>query len=360
MSKKRIGLINSGGDCPGLNTVIDAVVQSLSPEYEVYGFYKGFEGLYENNYILLDPKYTNMVRFQGGTFLKSVNKGNFAGKTGDGELHKIDPDLLNHAIKNYQNLNLEALVVLGGDGSMATASQFLDLGVNIIGVPKSIDNDLMGTDFTFGFNTAVEITTEALDRISTTAKSHDRIMVLEVMGRHAGWISLYSGLSGGADMILIPEIPFDHDKVVDFFKRKYATGETHGLIVVSEGARIGNGKAISKNTNSQTSETKLGGIGDYLEVLLNFEPELEARNTVLGHIQRGGSPNSWDRILSRSYGAYAGRMVREKKYGKMVGYTNGSFMESSITDCLKELKLVNPNGDFVMRARELGISFGDK
>jgi 6-phosphofructokinase 1 len=295
-----------------------------------------------------------------GLFLKSVNKGHFAGKTGDGEFHKIDPELLNQAIKNYQKLGLEALVVLGGDGSMATASQFLDLGVNIIGVPKSIDNDLMGTDFTFGFNTAVEITTEALDRIATTAKSHDRIMILEVMGRHAGWISLYSGLSGGADMILLPEIPFDHQKVVDFFKRKYASGHTHGLIVVSEGAFTDNGKIMYKDLGDKSSETKLGGIGDYLEVLLNFEPELEARNTVLGHIQRGGSPNSWDRILSRSYGAYAGRMVREKKYGQMVGYTNGSFMESSIVDCLKQLKLVDPKGDFVERARELGVSFGDR
>ena len=360
MSKKRIGIVNSGGDCPGLNTVIDAVVQSLNPEYEVYGFYRGFEGLYENNYTLLDPTHTNMVRFQGGTFLKSVNKGNFAGKTGNGELHKIDSALLNHAIDNFNQLELEALVVLGGDGSMATASQFLDLGVNIIGVPKSIDNDLMGTDFTFGFNTAVEITTEALDRIATTAKSHDRIMILEVMGRHAGWISLYSGLSGGADMILLPEIPFDDEKVVDFFKRKYASGQTYGLIVVSEGAFADNGKVLYKDLGSKSSEAKLGGIGDHLEILLNFEPELEARNTVLGHIQRGGSPNSWDRILSRSYGAYAGQLVREKKYGQMVGYVNGSFTESPILECLKELKLVDQKGVFVERARELGIGFGDR
>jgi 6-phosphofructokinase 1 len=185
-------------------------------------------------------------------------------------------------------------------------------------------------------------------------------MILEVMGRHAGWISLYSGLAGGADMILIPEIPFRHDLVVDFFKHKYAMGQTYGLIVVSEGATDESGKVLYKDLGSKSSEMKLGGVGEHIEVLLNFEPELESRCTVLGHLQRGGTPNSWDRILSRSFGAYAGRMVKERKYGEMVGYVNGSFTSSPITECLKQLKLVNPKGDFVERARELGVSFGDR
>jgi 6-phosphofructokinase 1 len=356
---KRIGIINSGGDCPGLNTVIDALVKSLSPEYEILGFYKGFEGLLELKYLKLEPEYTSVLRFQGGTFLKSVNKGNFAGKTGSGEFAKIDPEILNQTLKNYKELELEALVVLGGDGTMSAAVQLQDLGMNIVAVPKSIDNDLRGTDFTFGFNTAVEITSEALDRIVTTAKSHDRIMILEVMGRNTGWIALYSGLSGGADMILIPEITFDSQKVVEFFRQKFSTGSTYGLIVVAEGALDTTGKVVTKDLSSKGSMITLGGIGDHLELLLNSTEDLEARCTVLGHLQRGGSPNSWDRILSRSYGAYAGTMVRDKRYGFMVGYINGVFTQSKLEECIDDLKKVDPNGNFVKRARELGISFGD-
>lgn len=356
---RRIGIINSGGDCPGLNTVIDALVKSLSPEYEILGFYKGFEGLLDLKYIQLEPEYTSVLRFQGGTFLKSVNKGNFAGKTGNGEFRQIDAEILSQTVKNYTDLELEALVVLGGDGTMSTAVQFQNAGVNIIAVPKSIDNDLEGTDFTFGFNTAVEITSEALDRISTTAKSHDRIMILEVMGRHTGWIALYSGLSGGADMILIPEIPFDPQKILEFFRQKYSSGHTYGLIVVAEGAFDISGQITTKNFGSKASEVSMGGIGEHIEILLNSQPDLEARCTVLGHLQRGGSPNSWDRILSRSYGAYAGTMVRNNRYGYMVGYINGSFTETRLEDCINNLKKVNPDGNFVRRARELGVSFGD-
>ena len=325
---KRIGIINSGGDCPGLNTVIDAVVKSLSPDYEILGFYKGFEGLLDLNYLILDPDYTSVLRFHGGTFLKSVNKGHFAGKTGNGELREIEKEVLDKTVKNYNELGLEALVVLGGDGTMATAIQLQNRGINIIGVPKSIDNDLLGTDFTFGFNTAVEITSEALDRIETTAASHDRIMILEVMGRHTGWIALYSGLSGGADMILIPEIPFDSKNVVNFFKKRYQSGHTHGLIVVAEGATDKTGEILTKNFGAKSSEVSLGGMGEHIEMLLNSQPEFESRCTVLGHLQRGGTPNSWDRILSRSYGAYAGTMVRNQRYGYMVGYINGSFSET--------------------------------
>lgn len=358
MSQKRIGIINSGGDCPGLNTVIDAVVQSLNPEYQVFGFYKGFEGLHTNDYSLLEPNFTKSLRFEGGTFLKSVNKGNFAGKTGVGDFHAIDPKLLGEAAQNYHDLGLEALVVLGGDGSMTTACQFLDYGLNIIGVPKSIDNDLAGTDFTFGFNSAVEITTDALDRLATTAKSHDRIMILEVMGRHAGWISLYGGLSGGADMILIPEITFSDQVVVNFFKNRYATGQTSGLIVVSEGTKNQNGNILYKNLGTEASEIKLGGIGQYLEALLNNQSEFEARCTVLGHVQRGGSPNTADRILSRSYGAFAAQLVQKRCYSKIASYIDGKFTSTPIEKSLNKLKLVDPKGDFVNRVRQLGVSFG--
>jgi 6-phosphofructokinase 1 len=359
MIKKRFGIINSGGDCPGLNTVIDAVVKSLENEFEIYGFYKGFEGLLDLNFIKLSSDFTSNIRFEGGTFLKSVNKGNFAGKSGTGELKKLDDSILEKSLENYKKLELEALVILGGDGTMAAAVQLQEIGINIVGIPKSIDNDLTGTDFTFGFNTAVEITTEALDRIHTTAKSHDRIMILEVMGRYTGWISLYSGFAGGADMILIPEIPFDQKKIVEYFKQKYASGQTHGLIVVAEGAKDLLGGITTKNIGNKSSEVSLGGIGDQIKLLLNLEPELEARCTVLGHLQRGGSPNSWDRILSRSYGVFASTLVKDQKYGTLVGYIDGNFTYSNIENCIKSLKTVDPHSHFVKQIRKLGVSFGD-
>ncbi len=258
---KRIGIINSGGDCPGLNTVTGAVVTSLYPDYEILGFYKGFEGLLDKNYIKLTPEITDPYRFQGGTFLKSVNKGRFAGKIGLGNVHQIDPEIIKQTVNSYNELGLEALVVLGGDGTMTTLLQLQEHGIKAIGVPKSIDNDLPGTDFTFGFQTAVEITTEALDRISTTAQSHDRIMVLEVMGRNAGWISLYSGIAGGAHCILIPEIPFENDKIEKFFEKRLNNKQTWGLVVVAEGAIDRQNGVSVKSGGGQSSETKLGGVG---------------------------------------------------------------------------------------------------
>jgi ATP-dependent phosphofructokinase / diphosphate-dependent phosphofructokinase len=359
MSKKRIGITNSGGDCPGLNTVIDAVVCGLYPDYEILGFYKGFEGLLDQNYIYLTPEFTGEKKFDGGTFLKSVNKGRFAGKVGLGTVRQLDSEIISQTINNYNELGLDGLVVLGGDGTMSTALQLQEHGINIIGVPKSIDNDLTGTDVTFGFHTAVEITTEAMDRIATTAKSHDRIIVLEVMGRHAGWIALYTGIAGGADCILIPEIIYDQQKLANHFIDRYKRGLTSGLIVIAEGAlEKHSGQSLLDNVSS-INEVRLGGAAETLVNYLGGFKEIETRSTVLGHIQRGGSPNSWDRILSRMFGSYAAKMVRENKYGRAVAYQNGKFTDNNIEVYAEHLKLVNPNSDFVLRAKEMGIYFGE-
>jgi ATP-dependent phosphofructokinase / diphosphate-dependent phosphofructokinase len=357
--KKRVGIINSGGDCPALNTVIDAVVKGLDEEYEVIGFYKGFEGLLSNDYISLDRVYTSEHRWIGGTFLKSVNKGHFPGKIGHGQTSPADEAVIKEAYKNYQDLGLEGLIVIGGDGTLSMANNLQEYGFNIVGVPKSIDNDLLFTDFTFGFHTAVEITQEALDRLHTTATSHERVMILEVMGRDAGWIGLYSGIAGGANMILIPEIPFSYEKIKDFIMQRRDHKRMSSIIVVSEGAMPVNGEVSLKDNGGSSSEVLLGGISEQIAKYLNTLDDIEARATILGHVQRGGSPNSFDRILGTRYGSEAANLFKQGKYGKMVAYKNNDVIEVDIADAVKELKLVDPKSQIVKEARDMGISFGD-
>jgi len=351
----RIGIVNGGGDCPGLNTVMDAIVRSLHPEYEIFGFYKSFEGLKDHHYVKLDPSFTSRYRFMGGTFLKSTTHGVFAGKVGAGGLRLVDDEIIAETKKSYDDLGLQCLIVLGGDGTMVTACQLQAAGINVIGVPKSIDNDLDGTEVTFGFQTAVDIATEALDRLETTAYSHDRVMILEVMGRDAGWIGLHSGVAGGANVILIPEIESDFEKVAHFLRHR---DKKNALIVASEGARIKNmGQIISGSTTS--SEQKLGGVGDALADYLNQFEEFEARSTTLGHIQRGGKPSGFDRLLSAQFGYQAAKMVEQKTYGQMVVYNCSSFVSQPIEACVAKLKTVDPNGYLVSSAKKMGIHFGD-
>jgi 6-phosphofructokinase 1 len=361
-NKKKIGIINSGGDCPGLNTVIDAVVKSLKFEFdevEILGFYKGFEGLLEKKYIELTPEVTSPYKFEGGTFLKSVNKGNFATKQGLGKKRIIPEEIIQTTVNNYKDLGLDCLVVLGGDGTMSIISALEEHGLEVIGVPKSIDNDLLNTDFTFGFYTAVEIATEALDRLETTAYSHDRVMILEVMGRNAGWISLFSGLAGGANIILIPEIPFEYKNILDFIKQRNQKGKQNTLIVVAEGASAKDEEVTLKNNFGESSESLLGGVGEKLEKILNKESGIEARSTVLGHIQRGGSPTSFDRVISRNMGVHATNLIKQGKFGNMVIFKDGKIQEEEISKCVNRLKLVDPKSTEVQTARKIGVCFGD-
>lgn len=356
----KVGIINGGGDCPGLNTVIDSIVRVLYPDYTIYGFYKGFEGILKKEYIELTPDFTLPFRFEGGTFLKTVNKGVFASKTGLGESRNIEDDIISQTIQSYKELGLEGLISLGGDGSMSIANQLAKHGLNIIGVPKSIDNDLMGTDMTFGFQTAVEIATEALDRLETTAFSHDRVMILEVMGRSAGWIGLYSGLAGGANMILIPEIPFSWDILLKHVKDRTTQGKKNMLIVVSEGAMPDGGEVITRDIGATSSETLLGGIGEAVEKFLNNDPDIESRSTTLGHIQRGGSPCAFDRVLSRSLGSEAAQLFMQKKFGQMVTYRNGAFKHISIANAVQEIKHIEPQDHLIQMAKSMGVCFGDE
>ncbi len=352
----RIGFLNSGGDCPGLNTVMDAVVKSLYPDYEIYGFYRGWEGLLDKDYKILTPDFTTQFKFMGGTILKSVNKGNFAVKVGLGGEINLASEIIQKTVNNYKELGLEGIIALGGDGSLTVAKQLQEHGIKIIAVPKSIDNDLMETDFTFGFQTAVSIATEALDRLETTGYSHDRIMILEVMGRNAGWVALYSGIAGGANVILIPEIPFRTDDVYKFLNNR---GKKNALIVVAEGAKTKNGKIYTKDASGNNCEVRLGGVGESLSEYFNQFEDVEARSTALGHVQRGGSPVAIDRILSRLYGAYAAELMKQRKFGQMVAYAEGKIKDVSIESAVAKLKTVSPICHEVRLARTQGIYFGD-
>lgn len=356
MSKKRIGFLNSGGDCPGLNTVMDAVVRSLSDEYEILGFYKGFEGVFSKKYKVLTPEFTARYRFMGGTLLKSVNRGHFAVKVGLGETESLAEEVVEKTVKNYIELGLEGIIAVGGDGTLTVAKQLSDAGLNIVAVPKSIDNDLDGTDFTFGFQTAVSIASESLDRLETTAYSHDRVMILEVMGRNAGWIGLFSGIAGGANVILLPEIPFSFENVYNFLEKRT---KQNSLVIISEGAKPTDGELATKNIGGVSSEILLGGIGEELAKYLNQKPRIEARSTALGHIQRGGSPVAFDRILSRLYGSHASTLFRQKKFGYMAAYSQGKITEVKIEDAVSKLKTVNPQGKTIQMAKDMGIYFGD-
>jgi 6-phosphofructokinase 1 len=356
---KRMGIINGGGDCPGLNTVIDAIVRVLCPDYEVLGFYRGFEGLLYKDYKVLTPSYTGPYKFEGGTFLKTVNKGNFSAKVGAGDSKTIESDILDQTMKHYHELELEGLISLGGDGSMSAAHQLAEHGAHIVGVPKSIDNDLTGTDFTFGFQTAVEIATEALDRLQTTAMSHDRVMILEVMGRNAGWIGLYAGIAGGANAILIPEIPFDLEVVKSHIKDRAERGYRHALIVVSEGAKSQGGSIATKTTGT-ASEVLLGGISKTVEAYLNDDPEIESRATILGHIQRGGSPCGFDRLLSRSLGSHAANLFIKGEFGHMVTYKSGHVSQCKIEDAISHIKRIRKDNALIKTAKGMGVSFGDE
>ncbi len=359
MSKPKIGILNGGGDCPGLNTVIDAVVKTLDSEFEIVGFLRGFEGLYANDYISLDRNLTSPNRWIGGTILKSVNKGRFPGKVAGGEFNQIETEIIQQAYQNYKNLGLEALIVLGGDGTLYTAHQLQDFGFNIIGIPKSIDNDLASTDYTFGFQTAVEIANEALERLHTTGQSHDRVMILEVMGRGAGWIALNAGIAGSANVILLPEIPFKMEKILELLESRRKLGKMHSMIVVSEAAHPVDHDVITRSIGKDTAEVKLGGVGDFLEKYINQNSIFEARSTVLGHIQRGGSPNSFDKILSTQLGAFAGLMMKNRQFGQMAALQNNKIMAIPMSEAVLKIKTIDPQSQIIQLAKEVGIIFGD-
>jgi len=360
MRKKRIGVLTSGGDCPGLNAVIRGVVTtSAQLGYDCVGFLKGYEGLYDPvRYVTLTEQNTTGILNDGGTILGSTNKGRFAATVGVADRVELDPNLLAGVMTTIEQLGIDGLVCVGGDGSLAVAQQFHEYGIPVVGVPKTIDNDLSATAFTFGFDSAIECATNALDRLQTTAASHERIMVLEVMGRHAGWIALHSGIGGGADVILIPEIGWTYENVCHKILDRESQGKRHSLIVVAEGAELPDGGLISKEQAG--AQAKLGGLGAVVAAEIEQRLHRETRVAVLGHLQRGGAPTTFDRVLATQYGAHAVRLIMEGKMGEMVCYLPPEIESVPIIEAVNQIRQVNRDGSTVQAARGLGVCFGDR
>jgi 6-phosphofructokinase 1 len=357
---KTIGIVTGGGDAPGLNAVIRAAVKTAVGEFgmRVIGIEDSFEGLLGETVTReLQSKDVRGLLPRGGTILGTRNRGQFVYREKDGKTIKPEP-IYKEAIANLEKLGIEALVALGGEGTLEIASEFEKYGVPVIGVPKTIDNDLACTELTFGFVTALDIATEALDRLHTTAESHDRVMILEVMGRHAGWIALHSGLAGGADVILIPEIPFSMEEVAHKVRERDESGALFTIIVIAEGAMEAGKSEMYVESGSTSSAPRLGGMGHYCTGELEQMTGKEVRCVVLGHLQRGGRPNAFDRMLATNFGACAVRALIDGKRGSMVALQAGDIVTVPLTDAIANLKTVPPGGQLVRTARDTGISFG--
>ena len=360
----KIAINMGGGDAPGLNAVTEAVVLSaFNRNWEVYGIKNSYQGLLDTDEIIhLTPEKVWHISSLGGTILGTTNKGNpfqmpITNMAGETEIR----DVSDKVVENFKRLRLDCLVAVGGDGSLSIAYAFFKKGIPVVGVPKTIDNDLAGTVITFGFDTAVNIATEAIDRLHSTAKSHERVMVVEVMGRHAGWIALHSGISGEADVILIPEIPFDLDKVCDHIMEGELRGQHYAIVVAAEGAKAAGGKAMDRGKGEVgRQDVILGGVAEFVAREITRRTGKDARHLVLGHLQRGGSPTTFDRLLSLRFGAAAVRMVDEKKFGCMVALDPPHIKAVPLDQVIGNTKQVSPeSSDIVRTARDIGICFGD-
>ncbi len=354
MRNKCIGILTGGGDCPGLNAVIRAAVRTAIRDhgYEVLGIQLGFEGLLTGATVPLTMESIRGILPKGGTLLRTTNRGNpFEYPTRDGGVE----DRSDEVVATISQLGLEGIIAIGGDGTLKIAQRLCDKGVPMVAVPKTIDNDLAATDFTFGFQTAVAVATDAVDRLHTTAESHDRVMLLEVMGRHCGWIALYSGVAGGADIILIPEIPYRPAEIVRSIRERQREGSQFDIIVVAEGAKREGGEESYLDKGAR----RLGGIAYQVAADIAEQIDLEIRVTVLGHIQRGGSPIAYDRVLASRFGKEAADLIARRDFGKMVALRGDAIECVPIRDAISNPKYVDPDGEMVATARSLGISFGD-
>jgi len=331
---ERIGILTGGGDCPGLNAVIRAVVRvAAKSDIKVVGIKNGWKGLIDKDTLELDLNSVSGILPKGGTILGTSRTNPYKNK-----------DDIKKVLDNYKNMKLDALVVIGGEDTLGVANKIMqeNKGFNIVGVPKTIDNDLSATDFTFGFDTAINIATEAIDRLHTTAESHHRIMVVEVMGRHAGWIAIYSGLASGADVILIPEVQIDLDEVCAILKKRHARGKGFSIVVVAEGAKFKEGQVVVQEEKLDAfGHVRLGGIGEILAEEIEARTKFETRVTVLGYIQRGGTPSTFDRVLATRFGVKAMELVLNKKFGYMASLVGNDIKEVPIASAVGALKTVD-------------------
>lgn len=358
----RLALSTGGGDAPGLNAVIrTAVLTALSRNWEVLGIKRGFAGLLgDDDVVSLTRESVRGIAHMGGTILRTTNRGNpfkWPRKKADGTYEEIDRS--DELISNARQLGIDAIITIGGDGSLEIADRLADKGMKMVGVPKTIDNDVAGTITTFGFDTAVNTALEAIDRLHTTAESHDRVIVIEVMGRHAGFIALHAGLAGSADVILIPEIQFELSKVCEKIMARDRAGRKFSIVVIAEGASPKGGTESIMGPSMPGQDRRVGGIAGRLAYEIAQHTGKETRSLVLGHLQRGGMPTGYDRLLATRFGGAAVRAVEEKKWGYMVALQSPHIVTIPIKEVLRESKRVNPTHDTVQTARETGISFGD-
>lgn len=358
----RIAISTGGGDAPGLNAVIRAATLSaIARGWTVLGIKRGYAGLLGDDEVIpLTADTVRGIAHLGGTILRTTNRGNpfsFPKQQADGSWVEVDRS--NELIDNARNLGIQALISIGGDGSLAIAQRLVEKGMRIVGVPKTIDNDVSGTVTTFGFDTAVQTAIEAIDKLHTTAESHDRVMVLEVMGRDAGFIALHSGLSGTADVVLIPEIPWRIDNICRAVMERDRNGRKFAIIVVAEGATDENGEASILGASLPGQDRRVGGIAQRLAKVIQDRTGKECRSMVLGHLQRGGMPTGYDRLLATRFGGAATQAVADGRWGHMVALQTPNIVTVPITEALQTPKRVDPNHDVVRTARAVGISFGD-
>ncbi len=362
----RVLVVNGGGDAPGLNAVIRAIVKRAQQEkdWEVLGSIQAFNGVLREpmEIVELDEKAVAGIHYRGGTIIETTNKGGpFAWpvKNNDGTWGSVDrsDDLINR----LKYLNIDAVINIGGDGSQRISKALHDKGLNVIGVPKTIDNDLSATDSTFGFQTAIQISTEAVDKLVTTAASHNRVFILEVMGRDAGWIALNAAVAGGAEVCLIPEIPYDLEKVKEAIEARFHRDRGFAIVVVAEGAKPKNGRQQSnRKADVGSAHVRLGGIANQLaNDLIKAGLPYDIRETVLGHVQRGGVPVAYDRVLASQLGVKAFEMALEKKYGRMVSYRHPNITDVSFEEAIAQPNLVTMDTSLIKTARGIGIRFGD-
>ncbi len=362
---KKILILTGGGDCPGLNAVIRGIAKRARKEkdWEIYGSIEAFNGVLNEpqEIVKLTSNRTAGIHVKGGTILKTTNKGNpikFPIAQADGSFKFVDRS--DELVKKLNALEYDAVINIGGDGSQKISKVLHDKGIPIIGVPKTIDNDLSATDMTFGFQTAVQIATDSFDKLVTTAESHHRVMIMEVMGRDAGWIALHTAIAGGAEICLIPEIPYDVNKLVKRLELRYFKGRGFANIVISEGAKPKEGTVTSSAGERGSEHVRLGGVAYQLSKQLKEAGcKAEIRETVLGHVQRGGTPSAFDRVLASMFGVKAFELVLEKNFGRMVALKNNSITSVSLEEATKESNFVKKDSYIVNAAKGLGISFGD-
>jgi phosphofructokinase-like protein len=360
-TRKRIGVLTGGGDCPGLNAVIRAVVKTAANDYEIetVGFFDGYEGLVENRYKTLDSKDVSGLLSLGGTILGTSNRAdpfNFPVLQGEDYVYL---DRSSQALINFEKLGLDVLIAIGGDGTMAASAQLAEKGLKVIGVPKTIDNDLVGTDVTFGFDSALVTATEAIDKIHTTAQSHHRVMIIEVMGRYAGWLALGSGLAGGGDIILLPEFPYDIHSICEQVRLRNSLGKNFSIVVVGEGAKPAGGEmVVSRRVKNSPDAIRLGGISHQIAAQLEALLNIECRVTILGHLLRGGVPSAFDRLLATRLGVEAVHLAARGEYGRMVALQKNELTSVPLSEVAGKQRRVTPDHPWVKAANSMGICLG--